>query len=437
MRLAVLGSGVIGVSTAWFLRQQGHEVVVIDRQPGPAQETSFANACQISVSYSEPWATPSAIPKLIKWLGKDDAPLLFRPRAEMQQFRWGLQFLWECQPSRVRRNVLNMLALSAYSRVTLQQMRDPLGLQYDQLEAGILRIFSTPQSEQGAEIAEMMRRFGCERLPQTAEGCVKVEPALARYRAQITGGDFTPTDESGDVYKYTTQLAERAEEKGVNFLYNAQVTKLNRKGAQVESLEYIAQDGRYQMLKADAYVLAAGSYSVQLAKQVGVFLNIYPTKGYSATLPIINDKLAPTVSITDDDYKLAISRIGDRLRVAGTAELAGYDRTLNPVRCQALVKRIGELFPGACDLNAAQFWTALRPSTPSNVPYVGQSAVKNLWLNTGHGTLGWTMGAGSGKALAELMSGHEPQLAFDFVGRARKSGQSIQAMNKAASSLSA
>ncbi len=427
MRVAVLGSGVIGVSTAWYLRQYGHEVVVIDRQPGPAQETSFANACQISVSYSEPWATPAAIPKLIKWMGKEDAPLLFRPRAEMQQLRWGLQFLWECRPSRVRRNVLNMLAMSAYSRLTLQQLREQLHLQYDQLEAGILRISSEPQSEQGAEIADLMRRFGCDRLPQTAESCVKVEPALRQYQPQIAGGDFTPTDESGDVYKYTTQLADKAQQAGVSFLYNCEITKLRRKGAQVESIEYIAADGKYSTLKADAFVLAAGSYSVQLASQVGIFLNIYPTKGYSATLPIIDESKAPTVSITDDDHKLAISRIGNRLRVAGTAELAGYDRTLNPVRCQALVKRIDELFPGACDLQAAQFWTALRPSTPSNVPYVGQSAVKNLWLNTGHGTLGWTMGAGSGKALAELISGVDPQVAFDFVGRPRRAGRAVTA----------
>lgn len=427
MRVAVIGAGVIGVSTAWFLRQYGHEVVVIDRQPGPAQETSFANACQISVSYSEPWATPAAIPKLIKWMSQDDAPLLFRPRAEMQMMRWGMQFLWECQPGHVRRNVQNMLAMSAYSRLTLQQLRDQLDLQYDQLEAGILRIFSTPQSEQGAEIAELMRRFGCERLPQNAQGCVKIEPALGQYQSQITGGDYTPTDESGDVYKYTTQLADKAAQAGVSFLYNSEITRLNRKGSQVEGIEYIAADGKYSTLKADSYVLAAGSYSVQLAKQVGIFLNIYPTKGYSATLPIIDPSKAPTVSITDDDYKLAISRIGDRLRVAGTAELAGYDRTLNPVRCNALVRRISELFPGACNLEAAQFWTALRPSTPSNVPYVGQSAVKNLWLNTGHGTLGWTMGAGSGKAVAELMSGHDPQLSFDFVGRPRRTSKSLAA----------
>ncbi|MBU6436187.1 MAG: D-amino acid dehydrogenase [Betaproteobacteria bacterium] len=427
MRVAVIGAGVIGVSTAWFLRQQGHEVVVIDRQPGPAQETSFANACQISVSYSEPWATPAALPKLLKWLGRDDAPLLFRPRAELQQWRWGAQFLIECQPQRVRRNIVNMLSLSSYSRQTLQQLRQQLGLQYDQLEKGILRISGEPQSGQGAEIAALMRRFGCERLPQTADGCVQVEPALAAYRDHIAGGDYTPTDESGDVYQFTTQLAERASAAGVRFLFDSQITQLRRQGQRVAGVEYIAADGRYQTLKADAYVLAAGSYSVQLARQVGLFLNIYPTKGYSATLPIIDAAKAPTVSITDDDHKLAISRIGDRLRVAGTAELAGYDRTLNPVRCQALVRRIGELFPGACDLNAAQFWTGLRPSTPSNVPYVGQSALDNLWLNTGHGTLGWTMGAGSGRALADLVSGYEPQLQFDFVGRSRRSDEMLAA----------
>lgn len=425
MRVAVIGAGVIGVSTAWFLRQNGHEVVVIDRQPGPAQETSFANACQISVSYSEPWATPGAIPKLIKWLPRDDAPLLFRPRAEMQQFRWGMQFLWECQPSRVRRNVINMLALSAYSRQTLQQLRSDIGLQYDHLERGILRVFSTPETGQGAEIAELMRRFGCERTPQSREQCVAVEPALASYAPQIAGGDFTATDESGDVYLYTSRMAQRCEAAGVQFVFNSQITSIARQGANISHVDYIATDGSYQTLKADAFVLAAGSFSVQLAKQVGIFLNIYPTKGYSVTLPIINPDKAPMVSITDDDNKLAMSRLGNRLRVAGTAELTGYDRTLNPVRCQALVRRVGELFPGACDLSNPQFWSGLRPSTPSNVPYIGQSKISNLYLNTGHGTLGWTMGAGSGKALADLISGKEPQVEFDFVGRARRSSQAL------------
>lgn len=427
MRVAVIGAGVIGVSTAWFLRQHGHEVVVIDRQPGPSQETSFANACQISVSYSEPWATPAAIPKLIKWLGQEDAPLLFRPRAEWQQFWWGTQFLVECLPQRVRRNVVNMLAMSAYSRKTLQQMRAQLGLQYDHLERGILRIFSTPQSEQGAEIAELMRRFGCERMPQTPKQCVQVEPALAQYEPRITGGDFTPTDESGDVYLYTTRMAGRCEAAGVQFLFNSQITHLRHAGGKITGIEYIGTQGNYQTLKADAYVLAAGSYSVQLAKQLGIFLNIYPTKGYSVTLPVIDEAKAPTVSITDDDYKLAMSRIGNRLRVAGTAELAGYDRSLNPVRCEALVRRVAELFPGACDLNAAQFWTGLRPSTPSNVPYIGQSKLNNLWLNTGHGTLGWTMGPGSGKALADLITGYEPEVQFDFAGRPRKSSEALAA----------
>jgi D-amino-acid dehydrogenase len=422
MRVVIVGAGVIGVSTAWFLRQHGHEVVVIDRQPGPAQETSFANACQISVSYSEPWATPGAIPKLIKWLPRADAPLLFRPRAEMQQFVWGLQFLWECQPSRVRRNVINMLAISAYSRATLQELRKTIDLKYDHLERGILRVFSTPESGQGAEIAELMRRFGCERTPQTREQCVATEPALTAYSPKIAGGDYTATDESGDIYLYTSRMAQHCADAGVQFLFNSQVTTIARSGNQISHVDYIGANGKYQTLKGDAYVLAGGSFSVQLAKQVGVFLNIYPTKGYSVTLPIINPDKAPTVSITDDDYKLAMSRLGNRLRVAGTAELSGYDRTLNPVRCAALVRRVGELFPGACDLNNPQFWSGLRPSTPSNVPYIGQSAVSNLYLNTGHGTLGWTMGAGSGKALADLMSGVEPALQFDFVGRPRQSG---------------
>jgi D-amino-acid dehydrogenase len=417
MRIVIVGAGVIGVCTAWFLRQRGHEVVVIDRQPGPAQETSFANACQISVSYSEPWATPAAIPKLIKWLARDDAPLLFRPRAELQQWRWGLRFLWECQPSRVRRNIVNMLAMSSFSRQTLQSLRSTLDLKYDHLERGILRIFSSPQSDQSQEVASLMRNFGCERLPQTAEQCVRIEPALAAYASKIAGGDYTPTDESGDVYLFTMQLARHCERAGVEFDFNTQVTSFVREGDRLRNLECIGADGRYRTVQADAYVLAAGSYSVALARQVGIHLNIYPTKGYSVTLPVIDASKAPTVSITDDDYKLAMSRIGNRLRIAGTAELAGYDRSLNMVRCDALVRRVGELFPGACDMSNPQFWTGLRPSTPSNVPYVGASRLSNLWLNTGHGTLGWTMGAGSGLALAMLISGERPPIEFEFTGR--------------------
>jgi D-amino-acid dehydrogenase len=424
MKVIVLGSGIIGTSSAWFLKKQGHEVTVIDRQPGAAQETSFANGGQISVSHAEPWANPSAPMKVLKWLGKEDAPLLFRPRAELLQWLWGLQFLRECTPARTADNIRQIVAISEYSRQTLRALRAETGISYDCLTKGILH-FYTDQKEFDASLpaAQLMRDLGCPRVSIDADEVVRREPSLARIRDKIVGGDFTETDESGDVYQFTTALANKAADAGVQFQFNTSVTRLLHVGtgadARITGVEIIDATGRHQVLKADAFVIAMGSHSQSLLKPLGINLMIYPGKGYSATYRIVNPDQAPVISLTDDGYKLVVSRLGDRLRVAGTCEINGYSRELNTARCEAITRRTRELFPHACDYENPVYWTGLRPLTPSNVPYIGKSKISNLFLNTGHGTLGWTMGAGSGRAIADIVSGLTPDLDFAFTGMER------------------
>ncbi len=424
MKVIVLGAGIIGTASAWFLQKAGHDVTVIDRQPGAAQETSFANGCQISVSHAEPWANPSAPLKLLKWLGKEDAPLLFRLRADWLQWRWGLSFLRECTPARAAHNIRQIVAIAEYSRQMLQSVRDETGIAYDCETRGILHFYTDEEEFQASlPAAQLMRELGCPRQNIDADEVVRIEPALAAVRDKIVGGDFTATDESGDIYKFTTGLAKKCEEAGVRFCFDTSVTRLltegSGAGARITGVEVIDEHGRHQVLHADSYVLAMGSFSQPLAKQVGIDLMIYPGKGYSATYQVKAPDLAPHVSLTDDGHKLVISRLGDRLRVAGTAEVNGYTRELNDVRCDAITRRTRELFPDACDYDQPEYWTGLRPMTPSNVPYIGKTRFANLFLNTGHGTLGWTMGCGSGRAIADIVSGRRPDLDFAFTGMAQ------------------
>jgi D-amino-acid dehydrogenase len=417
MKVIVLGAGIIGTASAWFLNRAGHEVTVIERQPGPAQETSFANGCQISVSHAEPWANPAAPMKILKWLGREDAPLLFRPRAEWLQWKWGMHFLRECTAARTDHNIRQIVALAEYSRQTLQAVRAETGIVYDHLTRGILHFYTDKREfEQSLHAAKLMREFGCPRQSIDADEVVRIEPALKPVRERIFGGDFTETDESGDVYKFTTGLARHAYDAGVDFRFDTTVTRLLAEGGRISGVEIIDEHGFHQTLRADAYVLAMGSFSTALAKPLGIELMIYPGKGYSATYTVTNPDAAPTVSLTDDGYKLVVSRLGDRLRVAGTCELNGYTRELNNTRCEAITRRISELFPGACDYAHPTYWTGLRPLTPSNVPYVGRTKISNLYVNTGHGTLGWTMGCGSGRAIAEIVSGRVPEVDFAFTG---------------------
>ncbi|MDX6806355.1 D-amino acid dehydrogenase [Terrihabitans rhizophilus] len=415
MHVLVLGAGVIGTSAAWYLQKAGHQVTVLERQGGAGRETSFANGGQISVSHAEPWANPSAPLKLMKWLGREDAPLLFRLRADWRQWRWGLSFLRECTAARTSRNIAQIVNLGLYSRQSLQELRAETGIQYDHLERGILH-FYTSQSEWDAaqEPAEVMRRHGADLDMLTPDQVVAIEPALAGARDKIVGGSMTVADESGDAGMFTRELAKLCEAAGVSFLYNTTVFGMNEEGGEITGVRVRSEDGSYATLQADAYVVCLGSYSPMMVRPHGIDLNIYPAKGYSVSMPVADPDKAYHVSLTDDEYKLVFSRLGNRLRIAGTAELNGYNLDLNPVRCEAIVRRVEELFPGAGDTSQASFWTGLRPLTPSNVPYIGRTRVRNLYLDTGHGTLGWTHACGSGRAIADIISGNNPPVDFAF-----------------------
>jgi D-amino-acid dehydrogenase len=413
MHVMVLGAGVIGTTSAWFLRKAGHDVSVIERQPQAATETSFANGGQISVSHAEPWANPSAPFKVLRWLFQNDAPLLFRPRFDPAQWRWCLGFLMECRPCRTRDNIAKIVELGLYSRRVLGETRAELDLHYDDLQRGILH-FYTSQDEYDAAVAPaaLMRKLGCDLEMVDRERMLAIEPALRFTNANIVGGSMTYADESGDACAFTRKLAEKAAERGVDFKYGTTVVGIDTARGRVSGVQVRTRDGSHRRLAADAYVVALGSYSAGWMQPLGVDLNIYPAKGYSATVPVRDPSRAYTVSLTDDEYKLVFSRLGDRLRIAGTAELSGYNLALNEARCQALVRRTLEIFPDVADPEKAQFWTGLRPATPSNVPYIGRSKLRNLYLNTGHGTLGWTHSCGSGRVLADIVSGKRPEVSW-------------------------
>ncbi len=407
MRIVVLGAGLIGVSSAWFLAVDGHEVTVVDRQSGPARETSFANGGQISTSHAEPWANPSTPIKTLKWLGREDAPLLWRWDLDPAQWAWGLRFLCECLPGRTRANIRAILALALDSRARLKDLRRELALDYDCLERGILH-FYTDEREFAHAIAQaaLMREFGCQRVVKTAAECRAIEPALAD--APIVGGTFTAEDESGDAQRFTAQLAEHCAARGVLFRYDTPLIGLEAAGGRIVA----AHCANGEKLGADAFVVALGSYSPRYLRPLGVDIPVYPAKGYSVTIPLKADSPAPTVSLTDDGAKLVYSRLGNRLRVAGTAEFVGYDATLNPARIEPLLRRVREIFPQLANGDfAVASWAGLRPATPSNVPIIGRARLENLYLNTGHGTLGWTLAVGSGQLLADLVAGRRPAVA--------------------------
>lgn len=410
MRVLVLGAGVVGTASAWYLQQAGHEVTVVDRQPAAGLETSFANGGQISVSHAEPWSNLRILPKALRWMGQEDAPLLFRLRADPALIRWSLKFLAQCWPSRTRANIGAIVRLALYSRTRLQALRAELGLEYDQLSRGILHIYSDPEEFASAiEAAKVMREFGLEREAVSVERCIALEPALAGCRDQLVGGDYTASDESGDAHRFTQALASRAAASNVTFRYGTRIESIAQAAGKVAGVVVADAAGR-ELLTADAYVVALGSYSPLLLKPLGLRPAIYPAKGYSATIALGPESIAPSVSLTDDEKKIVFSRLGNRLRIAGTAEFNGYNLELNPVRCAALMQRAQQLFPNLRPLGQPEYWCGLRPATPSNLPYLGRTAYPNLWLNTGHGTLGWTMACGSGAMLADLMSGRQPDL---------------------------
>ena len=447
MKVIVLGAGIIGINTAWHLLELGHEVTVVERQPDAALETSFANAAQISVSYCEPWANKDAPLKALKWMFSKEAPLLFRPQLPTfgptakfgggwLQWRWGLQFLGQCNDAAFERNVQQIVALGAYSHAALKDVVAATGITYNRLECGIAHYFTDQHAlDSAGEAAELMQKYGVKRQILSRDALLKIEPALSSFASQIVGGTYTASDESGDARVFTQELARRCFARGAQFKFGYTVVKLNKEKNTIKSIAIeaintpakVLNDAlKKQTLMAGAYVVACGSYSAPLLRTVGVDVSIYPGKGYSATFKILDPKRAPTVSMIDDQVKCAISRLGDQLRVAGTIEVGGYDTSLNTdlakARCKMLARRVEQVLPSACDTRSEEeggsphFWTGLRPATPTNIPYIGKTSVTNLWINAGHGTLGWTHGAGSGKALAELMSGKTPEIARGKAG---------------------
>jgi len=421
MKVIVLGAGIIGVATAWYLLEEGHEVTVVERQPEAALETSFANGAQISVCFCEPWANAGAPFKVAKWMLQDDSPLLFRPRLDPHQWRWALSFLTQCTDAAFARNVEQLVALGRYSHDALKAVVGKTGIEYDRLERGILHFFSSAADyENGVKAAALMRDHGVDRRVLDRDAVLAVEPALKRFGG-IHGGTYTPSDESGDARVFTQKLAQLCAARDVKFLWEHDILGIDKAGARITGVQVRDRATlRTNTITADQYVAAAGSFTAPLLRPLGIWLNIYPAKGYSATLRLKRPEDASVVSLLDDTRKIAISRLGDHIRIAGTAEMAGYDTSIDSatarVRCEALVRRYEQLFPGVADTREPNFWAGLRPSTPNNLPYIGRSKIANLWLNAGHGTLGWTHGAGSGKAIAELISGRAPRMDFRLYG---------------------
>lgn len=409
----VIGAGIVGINTAYWNLRNGKSVCVIDRRAAAGLETSFANGGQISVSHAEPWSNPSAPLKVLKWLLDGEAPLLFRPRLDLRQWLWIAQFLVDCMPWRADRHTTEIVKIATQSRALYKEIREREKIEYDSRSEGILHFYRDAREFEGAtRVAELMCKHGCNRQVIGVDKVVELEPAFEDRRHEIVGATFTEDDESGDALKFTQGLAACCAAMGADFLYNAEAVSLLKSAANnVDAIEVIAPEG-YRTVRGRDIVVSLGSFSAGFVSPLGIRLNIYPAKGYSVTIPIGRSNRAPTRSLTDDQYKLVYSNLGDRLRVAGTAELSGYSRQLNYARCEAILRNVRELFPSAGDFSAAQFWSGLRPATPSNLPYVGKTRVRNLWLNTGHGTLGWTMGAATGHRIAEMIaSGDGPVVA--------------------------
>ncbi len=406
MKIAILGSGVIGTTAAWYLARDGHEVIVIDRQDGVALETSFANAGEVSPGYSAPWAGPGVPLKAIRWLMMRHRPLVIRPALDAAMWRWGWAMLPNCTQARYRVNKARMLRLAEYSRDCLVALRADTGIRYDERSRGTLQLFRThKQLDATAKDIEILSRFGVPFELLDRDGYVEHEPALARVRDKFVGALRLPGDETGDCHKFSQALAERAQGLGVQFRFGTHIRALASDGQAVTSVETDAGP-----VRADRYLVALGSHSTPMLARLGVRLPVYPVKGYSITVPITDAAGAPESTVMDETHKVAVTRLGDRIRVGGTAELAGYDLALDPARRRTLEFVVGDLFPHGGDIANAEFWTGLRPMTPDGTPIVGPTRLANLWLATGHGTLGWTMATGTGRLLSHWMTGREPDI---------------------------
>jgi D-amino-acid dehydrogenase len=418
MKIIVLGGGVVGISTAWYLAESGCKVTVIERQPGVALETSFGNAGQISPGYSSPWAAPGVPRKALKWLFQRHAPLAIRPDGSLFQLHWQRKMLANCNARAYGINKGRMMRLAEYSRDKMRQLRESTGLQYEGRQGGTLQLLrSQAQLDAMEKDIAVLNDCGVPFNVLDRDGCAEVEPALGAVRHKLAGGLQLPNDETGDCHLFTTRLAELARSRGVRFLLGQDIDAITCEGARITGIH-----SGNAFLSADRYVVALGSYSRALLGGLHIDIPVYPVKGYSLTVPIANSAAAPRSTVLDETYKVAITRFDQRIRVGGMAELSGYNLALNPRRRETLEMVLGDLFPKGGDIGAARFWAGLRPMTPDGTPIIGATRYSNLFLNTGHGTLGWTMAAGSGKLLADLICGVQPEIVADGLSLDRYAG---------------
>jgi len=406
VKVLILGSGVIGVTSAYYLARAGHEVTVVDRQPRPGLETSFANAGEVSPGYSSPWAGPGVPVKAIKWLLMKHGPLVIRPKLDPVMWIWLLKMLRNCTAARYAVNKRRMIPIAEYSRDCLRALRHETGIRYDERERGTLQLFRYASQLDGtADDIAVLKQYGVPFEVLDRAGCIAAEPALSAVQDKIAGGLRLPRDETGDCHMFTQALALEAEKLGVRFAFNVAIEGLNADATRITGVA--TSKG---MLHADAYVVALGSWSPRLVRPLGVSLPVYPVKGYSITVPVSDPDAAPVSTVMDESYKVAITRLGNRIRVGGTAEVSGYSTKLYPARRATLDHSLTELFPRGGDLGKATFWSGLRPMTPDGPPVIGATRYANLHLNTGHGTLGWTMACGSARVLADMLSGRKPDI---------------------------
>jgi D-amino-acid dehydrogenase len=415
MRVMVLGSGVIGTSVAYYLARAGHEVTVVDRQPAPALETSFANAGEVSPGYSAPWAGPGVPLKALKWLLMHHRPLVIKPSLDPALLRWMWKMLGNCTEAAYRVNKSRMVRLAEYSRDCLRALREDTGIQYDERTQGTLQLFRTQkQLDATAQDIAILREYGVPFELLDRAGFVNVEPGLADTQHKFVGALRLPGDETGDCFKFTQELAHMAQALGAQFRFNVGIQGLERSGDRITGVRTDAG-----VLQADRYVVALGSYSPQLLAPLGMDIPVYPVKGFSITVPITDASAAPESTVMDETHKVAVTRLGDRIRVGGTAQLSGFDLGLYEARRRTLEFVVSDLFPRGGDVARAEFWTGLRPMTPDGTPIVGGTGIGNLFLSTGHGTLGWTMAAGTGRVMADLISGREPEISMEGLTAAR------------------
>ena len=417
MHILILGSGVIGTTSAYYLARAGHQVTVVDRQSGPALETSYANAGEVSPGYSAPWAGPGVPLKAIKWMLMHHRPLVIWPMCDLAMWRWGAMMLRNCTKARYRTNKGRMVRLAEYSRDCLVALRKETGIQYDERAQGTLQLFRTHKQLDGiGKDVDILKEYGVPFEVLDRDGYCKVEPALALVKEKFVGALRLPGDETGDCFKFTQNMANMAAQLGVMFRFGTAIEGIEFAGGKVTGVRVSTSTKAgtsADILTADAYLVALGSYSPQLVKPLGIDLPVYPVKGYSITVPITDPKFAPESTIMDETHKVAVTRLGDRIRVGGTAELAGFSLKLREARRSTLNHVVTDLFPKGGDISRAEFWCGLRPMTPDGTPILGGTHIPNLYLATGHGTLGWTMAAGTGRVMADVISGRTPDISLD------------------------